>query len=213
MERELITDELKKQMAPLFAKLQKQVILKAVLCSDEVTGKELEAFLKGIADTSDNIQLEVIEAGTDEKVQKELHGDKLPVTGIYDVDGTYSGVRFHGVPGGKEINSLIAAICNFGGAGQKLERRLEKKIQKIESPIDIKVFVSLACHHCPHVVAACQKIAIASPYVEAAMYDARLYPDLIEQYKIERVPMTVINDSTVIMGQKTIEEFVEYLQK
>lgn len=213
MGQEWITEELKKQMAPLFEKLKKQVVLKAVIDKTEKTGAELEDFLQGIASTSENIRLEIIEAGTDEKLQKELSGVHLPVTGLYDTEGSYSGVCFHGVPGGKEINSLIAAICNYGEAGQKLERRVKKQIEKIDTPKDIKVFVSLACHHCPHVVAACQKIAIASQYVSAQMYDARLYPDLIQQYKIERVPMTVVNDETVIMGQKTIEEIVEYLQK
>ena len=73
--------------------------------------------------------------------------------------------------------------------------------------------MSLACHHCPHVVAACQKIALANPRVTAEMYDARLYPDIIEKYQIERVPMTVINDSKVILGQKTIKEFVKVLSE
>lgn len=210
---ELITEDLKKQMMPLFAKLKQTVVLKAVIdCKDEKC-IELASFLKAVVSASEKLQLQLLEVDEDENVQKELHGEQLPVVGLYDENNQYSGVRFHGIPGGKEINSFLAAICNYGGAGQTLERRLRKKIDKIGTPVDIKVFVSLACHHCPHVVAACQKIAIANPYVEAAMYDARLYPDLIEQYKIERVPMTVINDTVVIMGQKTIEEFVEYLQK
>lgn len=213
MGQEWITEDLKKQMKPLLERLKRQVVLKAVVDHAEQAGEELEAFLQGIASVSGWIVLELTEAGTDEKLEKELCGTHLPVVGIYDEAGRYSGVCFHGVPGGKEINSLIAAICNFGGAGTGLEQQLEKEIEKIDTPKDIKIFVSLACHHCPHVVAACQKIAIANPYVTAQMYDARLYPDLIEAYKIERVPMTVINDKTVIMGQKTIEEFVKYLQK
>lgn len=50
-----------------------------------------------------------------------------------------------------------------------------------------------------------------SDYVTADMYDAKLYSDLIEKYKIERVPMTVINDEIVVMGQKTIDEIVKSL--
>lgn len=210
---ELITEDLKKQIVPLFKKLQTRVVLKAIVdCSDEKC-MEMASFLKVVASLHENLELQFLDVNEDEMVQKELNGAWLPVTGFYDSDGVYSGVCFHGIPGGKEINSFLAAICNFGGAGQKLERRLQKEIDKIAKPATIKMFVSLACHHCPHVVAACQKIAIASPYVTAEMYDVRLYPDLIEQYKIERVPMTLINDEVVIMGQKTIEEFVNYLQK
>lgn len=210
---DLVTDELKKQIIPLFKKLKTEVVLKAVISPEDEKCIEMASFLKAVASLSERIKLMFLEVDEDEKIQEELHAERLPATGIYDADGTYSGVCFHGIPGGKEINSFLAAVCNFGGAGQKPDRRLKKEIEKISSTAQIKIFVSLACHHCPHVVAACQKIAMASPYVSADMYDARLYPDLIEQYQIERVPMTVINDDVVIMGQKTIEEFVEYLQK
>ena len=60
-------------------------------------------------------------------------------------------------------------------------------------------------------MAAAQKIAISNPNVTADTYDAKLYQDILEKYKIERVPMMVVNDSTVIMGQKSIEEIVNRL--
>ena len=33
-----------------------------------------------------------------------------------------------------------------------------------------------------------QTLALLSPNVECIMIDARLYPDLVEQYKLSRVP-------------------------
>lgn len=214
MGKELITEELKKQIAPLFRKMKKKVLLTVILDGETEVSAELSNFVKEIASVSEHFEVRFLKMGEDAAVEKELHAEHLPVTGIYSEDGVYSGACFHGVPGGKEINSFIAAICNFGGAGQKLDRRLKKEIEKIHVLSEIKIFVSLACHHCPHVVAACQKLAIASPYVTADMYDARLYPDLIEKYKIERVPMTVmtvVEDSQVLMGQKTIEDIVKSL--
>lgn len=207
MGSELITEDLKKQIRPLLQKMKKQVVLRAVLDESDKIGTELAGILKEMASLSDRLTLELL------KPEGAEGAEHLPVTKIYYENGVYSGVCFHGIPGGKEINSFLAAVCYCGGAAKEVEKKLKTEIDKIVSPKEIKVFVSLACHHCPHVVAACQKIAFENPYVSAAMYDARLYPDLIEQYQIERVPMTVINDETVIMGQKTIEEFVQYLQK
>ena len=96
----------------------------------------------------------------------------------------------------------------MGGAGNPLDKRLLKNIAYIKNDLNVKVFVSLACHHCPHVVAACQKISLVNSHVETEMYDANLYPELVAKYKIERVPMTVVNDTTVIMGEKSIEDLV-----
>lgn len=205
----LVPEELKKQIIPIFSKLISKVKLVAVLDLDNEKSLEMGAFLKAIASCNDKIELIIWEKDENLEVQKELHGEHLPVVGIYNE--SYTGACFHGTPGGKEINSLIAAICFAGGAAQPLDKRLKKNIDAIKKTIEIKVFVSLACHHCPHVVAATQKIAISNPNVTADMYDAKLYPDILEQYKIERVPMMVVNESNVIMGQKSIEEIVNRL--
>ena len=76
----------------------------------------------------------------------------------------------------------------------------------------MKIFVSLSCHHCAKQVIACQQMAAFSEAVEARMIDARLYPHLAEEYKIERIPMTVINDKEVLLGVKTAEEMYQILK-
>ena len=43
------------------------------------------------------------------------------------------------------------------------------------------------------------------------MYDANLYPELVAEYKIERVPMMVINNSNIYYGKKSIEEIANLL--
>lgn len=44
------------------------------------------------------------------------------------------------------------------------------------------------------------------------MIDARLYPELVEQYKIERIPMTVINEKEVLLGSKNMDEIYQILR-
>lgn len=202
----LISEELKAQITTLLSKMTQQVNLKAVLDFENEKSIEMGAFLKAIASCSELLEVEFYEKGEHSKLDEELHTDFLPVVGLYDE--VYRGVCFHGTPGGKEINSFLAAICNLGGAGNPLDKRLQKNISYIQKDLNVKIFVSLACHHCPHVVAACQKIALANTHVQAEMYDANLYPELVEKYKIQRVPMTVVNDDSTIMGEKPIEELV-----
>jgi len=205
----LISEELKQQMMQLFSKLKKKIRMIAVLDLKDEKCMEMGAFSNAIQSCSDMLELEIIESGTNEQIEAELHAEHLPVVGLYTEQ--YSGACFHGVPGGKEINSFVAAICNLGEAAQPLDKGLKKNIEKIKTRIDIKIFVSLACHHCPHVVAACQKIALANPCVTADMYDAKLYPNIVDKYHIERVPMMVVNETHVIMGQKSIDEIVNLL--
>lgn len=50
-----------------------------------------------------------------------------------------------------------------------------------------------------------------SPLVEAGMYDANLYPDLVEKFKIERVPLVIINDKDAFAGPRSIEDLTQLL--
>ena len=45
----------------------------------------------------------------------------IPVVALLNKDGEYSGVKFHGVPGGHELNSFLLAIYNLAGPGQALD--------------------------------------------------------------------------------------------
>ena len=230
-ESALIPDALKGQICALFVKLTKNISLKAILDYEDEKSMELGSFLKVIASCSEKIAVEFFEKDENAEIQTQLNGTHLPVAGIYKVSSLqafeadkdallsskpnlqaeYTGACFHGVPGGKEINSFLAAICYAGGGASPLDENVLEQIRLVKKEISIKVFVSLACHHCPHVAAACQKIAMESSYITADVYDAKLYPDIVEKYKIERVPMMILNDSKVVMGQKNAEEVAEYL--
>ena len=43
------------------------------------------------------------------------------------------------------------------------------------------------------------------------MIDARLYPDLVEQYKLSRVPTVLIGEA-LYMGEKDMEELLALLR-
>jgi len=173
-------------------------------------GKELAGFLAVTASLNSHISLELYEK--DEDGAKELDRGFLPVCGLYK-DGKYSGIAFHGVPGGQEINSFVMAFYNLAGPGQKISRWTKRKIEKLDGHCWIRICVSLSCHHCPKVVAVCQQMAVLNEGIKAEMFDANLFPELVEKYKIERVPMTILNEKTVVTGVKTLEEMTEIVAK
>lgn len=204
----LLDEKLQGELKGIFGKMESPVTLKAVVDMEEEKSREMALFLKTAASLSDLLTLELYTPQEAEAL--EFHRDYLPATGLYK-EGVYSGVSFHGVPGGREINSFVLAVYNLSGPGQEIGRGLVKKIGKLKKPANIKVCVSLACHHCPAVVAASQRIAILSPLVEAQMLDANLYPALVERYGITRVPFVILNDENTFTGPKTIEELVGML--
>lgn len=209
-ESHLIDEGLKNELKKMLENLNEDVTVKAVLDFSTEKGKELAGFLSVIASLSDHIDLEVY--GQDEKGADEMKRNFLPAAGLYK-DGKYSGIAFCGVPGGQEINSFVLALYNLAGPGQKVSRWTRKKIEKLEGEYNIKICVSLACHHCPKAVAVCQQMAVFNKGIEAEMIDANLFPELVEKYNIERVPMIIINDEITMTGVKTLEEMTEIIKK
>ena len=205
---DLINDALKAELVKIFSKLTDDVVLKAVVDMNDAKGKELAGFLATISTLSEKITLQAYDSS--EVGADELDRAYLPVVGVYKND-VYSGICFHGVPGGKEINPFVLAIYNIGGSGQELPKAQLKAIQKINKKINLKVCVSLACAYCAQEVAYCQRIASLNENVEAEMIDATLYKDLIEKYKIERIPLLIVNDEKTFVGQKDLGQVLDII--
>lgn len=210
-ESPLVNEQLQAQLKGIFDKLDKPLKLVAVLEEDHTSSSEMGAFLKAIVALNDNLELCLLEKGEEPHVDEKLNADMLPVTGLFR-GAEYLGAAFHGVPGGQEINSFALAIYNAAGPGQDVDDKIIKKISKLKKQNNVKVCISLSCHHCPLVVAAGQRIALLSPNVVCEMVDARLYPDLVSKYKISRVPAILINDSAVYMGEKDMEGILKLLK-
>lgn len=205
-ESSLLDEKTKETMKGIFSKLTKVIELKAVVDIQEEKSMEMASFLRVMESLSDRICLSFYEP--QEAGGLPMDTAHLPVTGLY-LNGEYQRVSFHGVPGGREINSFVIAIYNLAGPGQELAKGTLKKIEKLKKPVHVQIFVSLSCHHCPDVVIACQRIAMLSPMVHTEMYDGNLYPDLVEKYKIERVPLVVLNGQDRFAGPRSIEDFVQ----
>lgn len=193
-----LSNEIKNQLAGVFAKFENKVLLKAWLDDSPLSG-EIKGFLEEIGELTDKITW--IKADGEEDNTR-----LLPSIEVCQADGTSTGISFHGVPGGHEINSFVIALYNIAGPGQDIDPQLKTKLKEIDKNINIKVMVSLSCTMCPETVMAAQKAASLSEHIEAEMIDLMHYPELKQKYQVMSVPCMVINDETVYFGKKGMEE-------
>ncbi len=207
----LITPELESQLGQLLAKLEAPVTLVCLLGEDGKSA-EMAAFVNHIAGLSPQLSCKFLAPGEDPDTDEALDASLLPATGVYTEAG-FGRMVFHGVPGGKEITGFAGALLNAGGAAKPLDKPTLKDIAKIRKPVDIRVCVSLACHHCAQLVMSAQRVAWENPLVTAHMIDANLYPELVKRYQIQRVPLTVLNGDKTVPGGKTMAELTTLLAK
>lgn len=208
----LLNDGLRNQLKGVFSRLTKSVTLVSIVDESLPKSIELRDLILDISNLSDKLEAEIYKKGENPAIENKINADKFPVVAFLDSDGNYSGVKFHGVPGGHELNSFVLSIYNLGSAGQPIENSTLEAIKSIDKPTNIKVAVSLACHFCPDVVVASQRIAIENKNVEAEMIDLSEFGDIKTKFKVMSVPAIIINDEEIHFGAKKIDEIISLIK-
>ena len=208
----LLNDSLRAQLKGILDKMEKEVTLVSIVDESNPKSIELRDLVLDISNLGDKLNAEIAIRGSNKDLEKKIHADKYPVVALLDSNKEYSGIKFHGVPGGHELNSFIIAIYNLAGPGQALDNTILNEIKSIDKKINIKVAVSLSCHLCPDVVMASQRLAIENKNIEAEMLDLSEFPELKSKYKIMSVPAIILNDEQLFFGAKKIDEIVSIIK-
>jgi len=203
----LINDLLEGQLKQLLAKVAAPVEFTCIVDGGEKS-LEMAALVNHITSLCPQLSVRFLAPGEDPALDEALDASLLPATAV-----GCNRMVFHGVPGGKEITAFASAILTAGGAAKALDKYTMKDIAKIAKPMKLQLCVSLACAHCCQLVSNAQRIAWENENVTAHMIDANLYPDLVQQLNIQRVPLTVVNGKDGFPGGKTMAELTTLLAR
>ena len=188
------------QLNTVFSRMANKLKLKLFL-NESAAANELKAYMEEFTKLTDKLTVEI----SNEEEQY------APCVRLYTEDDKYTGLAFHGVPGGHEFTSFVLGIYNASGEGQAIDAAIKEKISKITDKTNLKVFVSLSCTMCPELVVSVQKIASMNENVTAEVFDLTHYPDLRDKYKVMSVPCMVLNDDKVTFGKKNHEQILNWL--
>ena len=193
--------EMRTQLETVFDKMENPLMLKLCLDNRPVS-KELQKYITTLVKMTDKLLLEIVTDNSDEF---------LPYVKLYR-DDIYTGLAFHGVPGGHEFTSFVLGMYNVAGPGQAMDEVIRKRIKGVEKQVDIKILVSLSCTMCPDLVIAAQHMAAIGEHITTEVYDIHHYESLKNKYKVMSVPCMVINDEYVYFGKKNIQQILEIVE-
>ena len=197
----LFTPEMRTQLETVFERMENPLVLKLCLDNRPVS-KELQEYIATLTAMTDKLSLELVTGNSDEFA---------PCVKLYR-DDIYTGLAFHGVPGGHEFTSFVLGMYNAAGPGQAMDEDIRKRIEGIEKQMDIKILVSLSCTMCPDLVIATQHMAAVGEHITTEVYDIHHYESLKNKYKVMSVPCMVINDEHVHFGKKNIQQVLEIVE-
>ncbi len=198
----LFTGDMLAQLHTVFDRMASPLLLRLYLDETPLSA-ELRQYMEELAAQSDKLSVEIGNAAD---------ADHLPCVRVCRPDGGWTGLAFHGVPGGHEFTSFVLGLYNAAGPGQAMEADVKATVQAIQKPLHLEILVSLSCTMCPELVTAAQRIAVENPHITAQVYDLTHFPDLLERYQVMSVPCLIVNDGEqVSFGKKNIRQLLEFL--
>ena len=193
----MLDTSLKDQLKNIFAGLEAQYTLDAIVSPQHENRQELTEMLADVAECSDKISYQMREG-------KNLEFSLLK-------DGEPTGIRFRGVPNGHEFTSLLLAILNSDGKGKNFpDASICNRVKALKGPINLTTYVSLTCTNCPDVVQALNAMTTLNPRIHHEMVDGAIYQDEVEALKIQGVPAVFADGKLLHVGRG---EFGELLHK
>jgi thioredoxin reductase (NADPH) len=200
-----------RQLRQTFAALPNQIplYLFAYKGKDDVFVDACRQVIRAFRELTDKITLK--EYNLDHELALKWNVDSSPTILI---DPEHYNIRWIGAPMGEEGRSFLEAMILLGMGKSDLSDQSLKVIERLDSPRNLKIFVSPSCPYCPQQVVNGLKAAIERPdLVSLEVIDIQCRPDLAEQYNAHSVPQAYANDMLIGQGAQQEEVFVSSLIK
>ncbi|WP_448374686.1 protein disulfide oxidoreductase [Fervidobacterium sp.] len=189
----LLQEKDRNYLKDLFSKELKNNVKLIFFYGEDCEYCDLESqLLDEVRELSDKIVVEKYHK--DSEVAKRYNVEYTPALIVTLDDGEDKGVRFYGIPSGHEFGTLIQTIVTFGNsATPQLSPETVAKLQSLDKPVKISVFVTPTCPYCPRAALTALNMALASDKVTAEVVEANEFFDLSEQFGVSSVPHIAVN--------------------
>lgn len=210
----LLNEDVSKQIKQALSPMQNPI--KLVLFTKEGgcnTCAETKQLLSEVEPLNDLISVDFKDIEKDKELAVSYGVDDVPTFVILNDKDEYKGVKFQGIPAGHEINSFLSALVFMSGLDLGLDPKIIERISKIDKPVDIKVFVTLSCPHCPGAVSTAHSLAMLNDHVQASMIESQTFMTLAQKHNVSGVPKIIINDEYELLGNQPIDAFLSEIEK
>ncbi|MBS3967703.1 MAG: thioredoxin family protein [Truepera sp.] len=183
-----------------------------VIPGQDAPGQQEETLklLREVAATSDKLTV----------IERSLVGDQeaaalgitlAPTTLLREAGTSRHNIRFSGLPGGYEFQTLIETLLLLGTGQSRLSHTSQQRLAAIATPVTLQSFVTPTCPYCPRAVITAFELAYHHPQIRAEGIEANEFPALSQRHRISGVPDTIISGTTTerVLGAQPERAFVE----
>lgn len=208
----LLKDKDKKYLQDEFAKNLKEEVKLYIFTSEENCQycEQTVQIAHELGETSELIKVEILDLNSDKA--KEWGIDGAPTTVVTSNGSNQNArIKYVGIPMGYEFSSLIEDIRRISTNNPELDSAVTKKLEEVDQPLKIQVFVTPTCPYCPKAVGVAHKFALANSNITGEMVEASEFPEMADKFGVSSVPHIVINGDVQFVGAYPEESFVDYV--
>jgi glutaredoxin-like protein len=162
--------------------------------------RETHQLMQELVTLSTKLSLQVYNLQTNKEMVEKYAVDNIPAIVLLDEKNFDYGIRFYGIPTGYEFATLLEDILDISNHRHGFSESQLLEINKIDKPVDIKVFVTPTCPYCPSAVRVAHRLAMANHNIHGTMIEATEFPHLTQKYKVQGVPRSIINEDWFLEG-------------
>lgn len=208
----ILDDKIKQEVTKILSSMVKPITIKLFTQGMECGYcKETHELLNEIITTNDKLKLLILDLEKDVEEVKKHNIEEIPA--IVVMDEKDHGIKFYGIPAGYEFSSLLNALLMVSTGVAKLTDETKAFLDKLQKPVDLKVFVTPTCPYCPQAVILAHQMAYYSDKVTAEMVEVSEYPHLAVKYQVQGVPRTVVNEKWFQEGAAPEQMLVEKIKE
>lgn len=207
----LLDQETITQLKEIFEEVKKEIKLVYFTKKECENCDITEQLLKELTEVTDKIKLEIYDFDENTDEATEFNVVDAPSYLLLDKNNNQKGSVFYGVPAGHEFNTLITNILDASETQELFEAAIVEQIKNIDKPVDIKVFVTVSCPHCPGAAINASRLAQLNPNITATVYEAQTFYEISDKYNVSSVPKIVINETEELLGNQPISAFLNII--
>ena len=193
VEKAMITEQEKKQIANWSQTLESDVRIHLILTEDERS----QAF-KEFCDNLTRIVPKI-------KIKQEKDDEsELPVIRVGNVD-------YQAIPTGRELEPFLNLLAEDDGRIQNGILSNYQTLRQIRIPALLKVYIMPHCPFCPKTVKEMICLAAASESIKLTIIDGSFFPEKATSDSIKSAPTVMLDDQFYWTGSIQMEEIVDMI--
>jgi hypothetical protein len=122
------------------------------------------------------------------------------------VVGPHQNIGFQAAPSGKILESFLKALPPQPPTDKALNHRIAKRLQKIDLPVDLTLYIAPQCPHCPNTLNQLIPLACENRFIRLCIVDAQLFSDKSNKDQVKSVPTLLLDDHFRWSGKIDIDE-------